>query len=181
MSAFMERVNRWSGNLPVRQRAMIIAGIGAILMMAIYWLALLPKQPVTSSGPTVAKPVQTKVRPAITTGYTAQTMRDPFSPPPSFDKQYKPPVASLSAYQQQIPAAPDAVPAAFHDIPQQSAPLLIGVVAGGERQMAIIRYNGSSRSYYPGQDVGPYKLVSIDDRSVIIRGSGGQQVLTLGR
>jgi hypothetical protein len=105
-------------------------------------------------------------------------MRDPFAPPPGFGKPEKPIVTPqagnqpISAKQVSAPG-PAVIPAAL--------PQLMGVVSGGDRQMAIINYNNLSRSYYPGQDIGPYQLIKVDANSVIVQGPGGRQALALGR
>ncbi|QDR80333.1 hypothetical protein [Sporomusa termitida] len=174
-AAFMEKLNTWYDNLPLRQRYLVLAGTGIILAAAIALLGLPDNQPATRVTPGAVKPQAAVVQPAMPGGYTApQTMRDPFAPPPGFGKPaITPPPGSIQPGPAMAP--PGTTPA------QTALPLLVGVVSGGDRQMAIIIYNNTSRAYYPGQEIGPYQLIQVDANSVIVQGPGGQQVLALGR
>jgi hypothetical protein len=175
----IEKLNTWYEGLPLRQRYLVMAGIGAILLTGITLFISPEQQPVTSIVPSAVKSKPAESQPAMPGGYTAhQTMRDPFAPPPGFGKPEKSVVAPqagnqpISAMQASAPM-PAVTPAAL--------PQLMGVVSGGDRQMAIINYNNISRSYYPGQDIGPYQLIKVDANSVIVQGPGGRQALALGR
>jgi hypothetical protein len=60
-------------------------------------------------------------------------------------------------------------------------PVLTGILADGKTQVAIICYNGVSRSYHIGQKIGQYQLIGINEKTVIVLGPQGEQVLLLGR
>ena len=180
-ASYMEKLNTWYDNLPLRQRYLLLAGAGTILVAAISLFGFPDdNQPAATIPPGAGKPKTTAVQPALPGGYTApQAMRDPFAPPPGFGKPDKTVVMPPPGGNQTGPAAvpvPGPKPAA-----PAALPLLVGVVSGGDRQMAIISYDNVSRSYYPGQLIGPYQLVRVDANSVIVQGPGGQQVLALGR
>ncbi|SMD06489.1 hypothetical protein [Sporomusa malonica] len=180
MSAFIEKLNAWYENLPMRQRYLVMAGIGIILAAGISLFVLPEKQPINSVVPSMAKQKSVDVLPAMPTGYTTQTMRDPFAPPLGFGKPERPIIPPQTG-NQPIPATAIQGRTVSQDTSKETLPLLMGVVSGGNRQMAIINFNNVSRSYHPGQDIGPYKLVKVDTNSVIVQGPGGRRVLALGR
>lgn len=174
-AAFIEKLNKWYE----RQRYLVMAGTGIILAAAIALLGLPDKPPATRVTPGAVTPQAAVVQPSMPGGYTApQTMRDPFAPPPGFGQPDKP-AAILRPGSN--PSGPDPAPPAGAKPAPAALPRLVGVVAGGDRQMAIIHYDNTSRSYYPGQEIGPYQLLQVDANSVIVQGPGGQQVLALGR
>lgn len=180
MSAFIDKLNNWYENLPMRQRYLIVAGIGIVLIAGISVLASPEKQPINSVISSVAKPKSADIQPTMPKGYTTQTMRDPFAPPPGFGKPEKLIAIPQAGYRpvHDIPVQERIVP---QDFSKEPLPLLMGVVSGGNRQMAIINYNNISRSYYPGEEIGAYKLVKVDSNSVVVQGPGGRRVLALGR
>lgn len=175
-ASFIEKLNIWYDNLPLRQRYLLLAGAGTILVATISLFGFSDNQPAATVPPGAGKPKTAAVQPALPGGYTAPpTMRDPFAPPPGFGK----PVGMPQPGGNQ--SGPAAVPMPGPKPAPAALPLLMGVVSGGDRQMAIIHYDNVSRSYYPGQLIGPYQLVRVDANSVIVQGPGGQQVLALGR
>ncbi|MDD4721255.1 MAG: hypothetical protein WC127_05210 [Acidaminococcaceae bacterium] len=58
----------------------------------------------------------------------------------------------------------------------KSSPILRGIVHSGDKSMAIIEYQGVSKAYNVGQNVGSYTLENIGDASVAING----EVLSIG-
>lgn len=180
MSAFIEKLNIWYGNLPMRQRYLVLAGISSLLIAGMSFLVSPAEQPVSRVSPSEVKSKPADSQPVMPKGYVAQTMRDPFAPPEGFGKADKP-VAIPQAGYRPAPAGPAQERVVVQDFSQETLPLLVGVVTGGNRQMAIINYNNTSRSYYLGEQIGVYKLAKIDTNSVVVQGPGGRRVLTLGR
>lgn len=58
----------------------------------------------------------------------------------------------------------------------KSSPILRGVIHSGDKSVAIIEYQGVSKAYNIGQNVGAYTLESINDKSVDLDG----KVLSIG-
>lgn len=181
MSAFIKKLTIWVESLPASQQVMLIAAAGGMLI-AIYLLILPAEQERQASNtnvaPTVTKPKPARAQPVMPARYPAQTMRDPFAPPPGFGKPVEPPFP-LPTAQPPVTNAANVSLIAPQEAQQETLPLLVGVVSGGNRQMAIINYHNSSRAYYSGQAIGPYKLVEINTDSVVIQASGEQRVFVL--
>lgn len=183
MSAFIEKLTFWLEILPARQQAMLIAIAGVILLSALYLLILPAEQERQASNNSVApngiKPKPAQSQPVMPARYPVQTMRDPFAPPSGFGKSVEPPFTSAAAQQTGKNAA-NAGLIVPQEAQKEILPLLVGVVSGGNRKMAIINYHNSSQAYYSGQAIGPYKLVEIHTDSVVIHASGEQRVLSMG-
>jgi|GEM_PF-6580110 len=182
MSAFIKKLTAWLESLLARQRVMLIAVAGGMLLGALYLLMLPAEQERQASNnnvaPNVTKPKPAQAQPVMPARYPAQTMRDPFAPPSGFGKPVESPFP-LPAAQQPGTNAANAGLIVPQETQQETMPLLVGVVSGGNRQMAIINYQSSSRAYYSGQAIGPYKLVEINTDSVVIQASGERRVLAL--
>ncbi|MDF2568488.1 MAG: hypothetical protein K0R55_92 [Sporomusa sp.] len=181
MSAFIKQLNIRYANLPKWQRHMVISGMGVVLITGVYFL--LPEnqeiKEMLNVMPNVAKPKQVEAQAAMPKTFPIQAMRDPFTPPPGFEKPDK--LVTFTQSGNQLTTRNDLGRATSNDPDRGTLPILMGVVSGGDRHIAIINYNNVSRSYYPGQDIGPYKLAKVDANSVVVEGFGGRQVLALGR
>ncbi len=181
MPAFIEKLNTWYEDLPNRRRGIVIAGIACTCMLALYLVLRSDSQVTDTAMPNMAKQKPAESQAIIPQVYPVQTIRDPFVPPPDFGKPEKP-IPSSSAGDQLLPSAPNQ----GHNIGAQNIygevlPQLMGVVSGGNRQMAILQYDNISRSYFVGENIGPYTLIKVEVNSVIVVGPGGRRALTLGR
>ena len=59
-------------------------------------------------------------------------------------------------------------------------PMLTGIARSGGQTMALVRYEGRTRAYGPGEGPGVYRVVQIEERSVLLEGPEGQLWLSMG-
>ncbi|XER06661.1 hypothetical protein SRRS_22020 [Sporomusa rhizae] len=190
MAEVIAKITEQFKNLPPeKRRLMVICFVGAILVAImlrpqsteqVTASTLPPKEVKTKVGSLSVQPVQKEIisLPAAT--------RDPFAAPSGFEVDAKPEKspASLQPGSTLATSAAAPVPAANmgnDTVPKDAMPILVGTINDNTTHIAIISYRGTKRSYHIGQMVGSYKLISISDRSAVIQGLQGQQVLTLGR
>ena len=120
-------------------------------------------------------------------------LRDPFAVPPEY-QQLLPEQGigqNRQSQQKQIMATDDEKTAPMPALQaaqllqqqqqQQQQLQLLGVASAGERQAAIISLDGKSKSYQPGDYIGMYQLLTVQEHSVILTGPKGQRTLNLGR
>ena len=59
-------------------------------------------------------------------------------------------------------------------------PMLTGIARSGGQTMALVRYEGRTRAYGLGEGPGVYRVVQIEERSVLLEGPEGQLWLSMG-
>lgn len=140
---------------------------------------------VPQSDETVSPPLHSdtlSTKPAMPQGYQVQSpLRDPFTSDDvsviSSNRSSNQPTAlpAAAGRQQQKKLVPakkttDAV-----------VPALQGIVSGTKTRMAIIDYQGRSRSYALYDRIGDWAVLAIEEDYVILEGADGQTTLRLGR
>lgn len=109
---------------------------------------------------------QVASQPVMPKGYQPNlTLRDPFAIPPE--------------YRTPTPAGPAVNIGPTQ--PKETLPVVTGIVMTNSAGSAIIQYGSDSRSYRLGDFVGPYQIVSINARLVVLQGPSGRLILSLGR
>jgi hypothetical protein len=101
-------------------------------------------------------------------------MQDPFAVPRSFREKDEVPMEqepNASAKQQKIPLS----------VKTTKLPMLIGIVGSGNRYIAILEYGETSKQCLLEDSIGPYQVVGIDEKNVIVNGPNGAITLTVGR
>lgn len=152
---------------------------GLILLSAIcvliFGLAQLGSSPEAAQNPAENRSFAQKAADngRMPQGYEAavRLIRDPFARP----SEFVPPAAADDRIVKK-----EAVSKALHS-PLAKLPELSGIVSGNGIYAAILRTDGESRTYRTDQRVGAYTIVSIQDTSVELVGSGGNIILRLER
>ena len=181
----------WEKLTEVQRR--LVVGIGiAVLGLFGYWLESRPDGAVVTEPPVAMKPTAPVATPetksglqqAVPQGGAAVSARDPFAPPAEYrslaGNAKKTPTAvavpqTVSMAKASASAAP--VPASAQVSLQ---PMLTGIARSGGQTMALVRYEGRTRAYGPGEGPGTYRVVQIEERSVLLEGPEGQLWLSMG-
>jgi len=178
--------------LTEKQRLMVIA---TIVVMAIF-ITIYMSYSEVAVEPTLPSnnPQQiaiTSIKPVIPIGSQVtqvsqanQAMRDPFASPPDIKEQQSKTDPIMPAIPNHVPNyAPNNVPAMVPkqvgaSKPQESFKLT-GLVGNTERRLAVIMSANKSQSYSVNDMIGTYKIVTINDDSVILTNATGNVVLRL--
>lgn len=188
MAEFIAKITEQFKSLPSEKRRFtVICFVGAVLIVLMLRLDLTeqvtastlpPKEVKVKESSMLVQPIQREISPV------PAATRDPFAVPSGFEDNPEKPPGNLKPSSTPAPTVVTPVPSANTGkatIPKNETPILVGVITDNTTNIAIISYQGTSRSYHIGQMVGSYKLISIYDKSAIIQGRQDQQVLTLGR
>lgn len=101
-------------------------------------------------------------------------MKDPFAVPSSFRKKEETPIEKVSkntVNNQKIPP----------NVHGNQLPIVTGLIGSGGRFIAILEYGGASKRCLLDDSIGPYTVVGIDEKNVILNGPNGTITLTVGR
>ena len=181
----------WEKLTEVQRR--LVVGIGiAVLGLFGYWLESKPDGAVVTEPPVAMKPTAPVATPetksglqqAVPQGGAAVSARDPFAPPteyrslaPAGKKTPMPAAAPQTVSMAKASASAAPVPASTQVSLQ---PMLTGIARSGGQTMALVRYEGRTRAYGPGEGPGAYRVVQIEERSVLLEGPEGQLWLSMG-
>jgi hypothetical protein len=188
-------MNFWNG-LPTRQKILAVVFILTCVLAGISLYSSSDEPAGTGTTSNSNGSLQPKAPISPTTAKSPQpqafaVLRDPFSVPQGYRtaaptqqqaQQFLSPSSSSSA--NAAPAPNFATLGTFNGANTAAAAgpamNLTGVVGAGSSKAIIIRSGSGSRSYRMHDQVGPYEIVDIGDRSVTLEGTTGQKVLFLG-
>ena len=181
----------WEKLTEVQRR--LVVGIGiAVLGLFGYWLESRPDGAVVTETPVAMKPAappakteaKSGLQQAVPQGGATVSARDPFAPPteyrslaPAGKKTPMPAAAPQTVSMAKASASAAPVPASTQVSLQ---PMLTGIARSGGQTMALVRYEGRTRAYGPGEGPGAYRVVQIEERSVLLEGPEGQLWLSMG-
>ena len=181
----------WEKLTEVQRR--LVVGIGiAVLGLFGYWLESRPDGAVVTEPPVAMKPAappakteaKSGLQQAVPQGGAAVSARDPFAPPaeyrslaPAGKKAQMPAAGPQTVSMAKASASAAPVPASAQVSLQ---PMLTGIARSGGQTMALVRYEGRTRAYGPGEGPGAYRVVQIEERSVLLEGPEGQLWLSMG-
>lgn len=175
--------------LTPQRRLMLISGIGVIaILFALYY----PSEPEVVVAPQISPSQDAKnqiIKPIMPVGYqqgqTNQSTRDPFALPPGLQS----PQGQTLPQQIASPAnhSTQAVPAISggkKDVKSGQGSnvsdiRLTGVASADGVKVAVIQSAGKSKTYQLNEAVGAYRLVGIDNDSVVLNGPGGERILRI--
>ncbi|MBP2631059.1 MAG: hypothetical protein H6Q70_1687 [Firmicutes bacterium] len=101
-------------------------------------------------------------------------LKDPFAVPSSFREKEETPLEKSSKNIVKNQKAPSTVRA-------NQLPIVRGLIGSGDRFIAILEYGEVSKRCLLNDSIGPYTVVGIDEKSVILNGPSGTIMLTVGR
>lgn len=101
-------------------------------------------------------------------------MKDPFAPPSSFREKEETPIEKVSKNTVKNQKTPSTVRV-------NQLPIVTGLVGSGDRFIAILEYGEVSKRCSLDDSIGPYTVVGIDGKNVILNGPSGTITLTVGR
>lgn len=181
----------WEKLTEVQRR--LVVGIGiAVLGLFGYWLESKPDGAVVTEPSVAMKPTAPSAPPeaksglqqAVPQGGATVSARDPFAPPteyrslaPAGKKTPMPAAAPQTVSMAKASASAAPVPASAQVSLQ---PMLTGIARSGGQTMALVRYEGRTRAYGLGEGPGVYRVVQIEERSVLLEGPEGQLWLSMG-
>ena len=181
----------WEKLTEVQRR--LVVGIGiAVLGLFGYWLESKPDGAVVTETPVAMKPTAPVATPetksglqqAVPQGGATVSARDPFAPPaeyrslaPAGKKAQMPAAGPQTVSMAKASASAAPVPASTQVSLQ---PMLTGIARSGGQTMALVRYEGRTRAYGLGEGPGVYRVVQIEERSVLLEGPEGQLWLSMG-
>ena len=174
LSSSLKALTTKKYQLTSRERLLVIALIAAMIFLFTTYLVpaeeVIPPLPkVTSQNPVAKKnlPVASQV---AEVNPTKPPIRDPFALPPE-DKI--PPSGAVPLLQNNVPSMVPKNTGAMETL------LLTGTIGSGEQSMAVIKFNGKSKSYRTTEFIGIYQLAEIQKDSVVLTSSTGNLVLHL--
>ncbi len=174
LSSSLKALTTKKYQLSSRERLLVIALMGAMIFLITTYL--MPAEEVPPSLPKVTSenPTGKKVTPVASqvaeVNPTKPKIRDPFSLPPE-DKL--PPSGGVPLLQNNIPSMVPKNTGAMETL------VLTGTIGSGEQSMAVINFNGKSKSYRTTEFIGIYQLAEIQKDSVVLTSSTGNLVLRL--
>lgn len=148
-----------------------------------------PQQPLSGGHSVVGRiqppghpgPGAAPANPAVGSGPAANGQADPAEPPatraPAPASRPTAAPASGAAPAPRPPAAPAAAPA---PAPSLAGVQLVGVIAGGERPLAMLKVDGASQSLGLGGQVRGWTLMAVEPGQVVLRHGERVQRLALG-
>jgi len=101
-------------------------------------------------------------------------MQDPFAVPSSFHEKEEVQIASESKRSVKREKILPSVKAT-------EMPILTGIIGSGNQFIAILKYGEASKQCLLEDSIGPYRVVGIDEKNVIVNGPNGAITLTVGR
>jgi hypothetical protein len=186
-----------------REKFMLLALAGTIAVAGAYYLTASEDMSNTAGSPPPPKSVvkAQKAKPATNSPQLAMATepgtRNPFLPPAEFqaadtkdtptDKTGQPSQPGQSTHTSNPKSNYNNLDKLLTgtgkptSIVQNERPALVGIVEGAGKRLAIITYDGDSRSYGVYERVGSYQVTSISSSSVILSGPAGRTVLAVGR
>lgn len=173
-----ETIRAFWTTLPPQRRVVAVCA-AAITGLSAYslWLASEAAVVIEPNRTTERKTLAVQVSPSyMPEGYRTETIvRDPFTPPQTGQKsdRDKPVMADRAG----LPLGKN-TPRAAQMLQQ---PVLTGIIAGETSRVAILEYKGQSDLYRLQDMLGPYQLLAVSERSVVLNSPDGQLTLTLGR
>jgi len=193
LPSYLKTLTTKQYQLTAKQRLMVILAIGIMALLITFYVttsevAVEPTVPINNGQLATKKPVLPGGNQLIPVNQVEQTMRDPFAKLPEVKEinnqsdYVAPPIKNnIPSY---VPSyVPSFVPAM---VPKQIVPSiphenlrLTGIVGNAERRLAVIMSANKSQSYSVNDVIGSYKIVVIDDDSVILTNGDGQLVLRL--
>ncbi|WP_027937134.1 hypothetical protein [Anaeroarcus burkinensis] len=171
----------------------LLVGLGIVVIGLFgYWLESRPDGAVVAETPITMKPAAPAAAPeaksglqqAVPQGGAAVSARDPFAPPAEYRS-----LAGTSKKALVVAAVPQTVSASkisasAAPVPASAQvslqPMLTGIARSGGQTMALVRHGGRTRAYGVGEGPGEYRVVQIEERSVLLEGPEGQCWLSLG-
>ena len=181
----------WEKLTEVQRRLLVGLGIVVIGLFG-YWLESRPDGAVVTEPPVAMKPTaapatseaKSGLQQAVPQGGATVSARDPFAPPteyrslaPAGKKTPMPAAAPQTVSMAKASASAAPVPASAQVSLQ---PMLTGIARSGGQTMALVRYEGRTRAYGLGEGPGAYRVVQIEERSVLLEGPEGQLWLSMG-
>lgn len=136
---------------------------------------------VPPSDETVSSPIPSdtfSTKPAMPQGYQLNSpLRDPFTSDdvPIVSSSQSTVLPTVTGRQQQKK------PVSVKKTTKAVVPALQGIISGPKTRMAIIGYQGRSRSYALHDRIGDWAVLAIEENYVILEGPDGQTTLRLGR
>jgi len=167
---------------------MVVAAIGlTALIIAIYVTSsevAVESTLSNNNSQRIANPPNQSVIPTgnqmIPINQVEQPMRDPFAKPPEAKEQKNDTDRSVPFIPNNIP---NNVPTMVANKIAPSTPSeilkLTGIVGNAERRLAVISSANKSQSYSVNDVVGTYKIIGINNDSVILKNTTGSLVLRL--
>ncbi|MDF2564532.1 MAG: hypothetical protein K0Q53_927 [Massilibacillus sp.] len=101
-------------------------------------------------------------------------MQDPFAAPRSFGEKEEMPMEKET----KAPAKEQKI---SPPVKTTKLPVVTGIVGSGNRFIAILEYGEVSKQCLLEDFIGPYQVVEIDEKNVIVNGPNGEITLTVGR
>lgn len=101
-------------------------------------------------------------------------MKDPFAVPSSFQKKVQSQTEEVSKNTVKNQKTPSTVRV-------NHLPIVTGIIGSGDRFIAIIKYGEVSKQYSLDDFIGPYTIVEINQKNVVLSGPSGIITLTVGR
>lgn len=101
-------------------------------------------------------------------------MKDPFAVPSSFQKKEQTPIEEVSKNTVKNQKTPSTVRV-------NQLPIVTGLIGSGDRFIAILKYGEVSKQCSLDDSIGPYTVVEINQKNVVLSGPSGTITLTVGR
>ena len=178
--------------LTAKQRLIVIGAIGVMALFITFYVttsevAIEPTMNINNGQQAANIPPKSVIpgrNQLIPVNQVEQTMRDPFAKLPEVKEINNQSDYVAPPIKNNIPSfIPNYVPAM---VPKQIVPSipheklrLTGIVGNAERRLAVIMSANKSQSYSVNDVIDSYKIVAIDDDSVILTNGAGQLVLRL--
>lgn len=192
LSSAFQKLKTKQYQLTATQRLMVVVAIGLIaIIIAIYTTtsevtvqSIPPDNSFQQQATPLSKPVMPIGNQMFSINQVEQTIRDPFAKPPEAKEQRNDTDRGLPFIQNNIVKnIPSNVPTTVPKTIVPSIPSdnfkLTGIVGNAERRLAVIMSANKSQSYSLNDVIGTYKIVAINDDSVILKNTTGKLVLRL--
>jgi len=160
-----------------RNKRLIILFMGLSIVVCIFILQELDVKQVNSVVQVEASTMKDKSQNTILQPVDAnenKIMQDPFATPSSFHEKEKVPIEKESKgsvkREKKLPS-----------LKAPELPILTGILCGGNKFIAILKYGDVSKQCLLDESIGPYRVVGIDEKNVIVDGPNGAITLTVGR
>lgn len=101
-------------------------------------------------------------------------MKDPFAVPSNFREKEESPIEKVSKNTVKNQKTPSTIRV-------NQLPIVTGLLGSGDRFIAILEYGEVSKQCSLDDSIGPYTVVEIDEKKVILNGPSGTITLTVGR
>ncbi|WP_378956348.1 type II secretion system protein N [Pelosinus sp. sgz500959] len=193
LSSDLKKIANKQYHLTARERLLVIVAIGVIgIAITLYVsnseVAVEPTAPNENSQKMVSAPTQPVLPIAsqvMQVTQVEQGIRDPFAKPPEVQEQKNNSNASSPFIPNNIPpkmlgSAPPMIPKNNTSTTMQQTNMkLTGIVGSTEQRLAVIMSGSKSQSYSVNEMIGIYKLIAINNDSVVLQNSNDKLVLQL--